>query len=374
MLNIHINFESSLTNQLLNEHKEPLFTSSSGFKDGLRKLNKTNLDAAAPVHQTLVHHIRQMNAANPEMTYRVPASYDNTVLGILARICGEIRRVSDLEPLHPLHAIWSNTSYQMHVSSEHSEVYALATPPNAIQTSGAGLVPAGNPFYTNSDIAHQVFGHLSLPLSDQLQARPLKGTWYPKTPFDLINRLEVLKTQLEEQTKEQRKFMGAGYISPVEPFAKWFKEALLSANITIATKEVDFWNVAGARLVLNILQLPLETRTDLIEKGFLSRNGNLQGIAMSGHIGNVTPKDVYVGAGCKKAISTSMPYQTDLWFEHLGKNVKFAVGVIKKSGTLHIKIDDAEEDAIRERIINCAVGPFQFGKKGLAYVNRLYIS
>ena len=372
MLHIFIRFESSLTNQLLNDHKEPLFTSSKGFGAGLRKLNKVSLDPCALPNQTLVHHVRKLNAENPNMTFQVPKDYDNTVRGIVARLCGEVRRINDLEDDHPLHSIWSSMEYELNVQSEHSEVYALATPPNELQNSGAGLIPAGNPFYTPSVLARKILGHLEHPFSDQMEPQHIEGLWSPKTPYDLVNRLGLLKKEQDELTAAKKKEMGDAYISPLSDYERWLKTEIAVHAPGLILSNIDYWNLAGSRIALNVLTLPREERDVLIEAGFLSRNGNLPGIAMSGGLGNTTPKDVYAGAGCKKAISTLMPYQAELWFDHNGGNHKVTVGAIKKTGTVHIKIDHPDDLDIAMRIKNCAVGPFQFGKKGLAYVQRMY--
>lgn len=374
MLNLVIKFNSSLTNQLADEDHNMLFSSSKTFSDGLRKLNKVSLDEDAPPNQTLVHHIRKMNLENPGMSYRVPINYDNTIKGIVARLCGEIRRLSDLEEDHPLHALFERISYNMHVESEHSETYALATPPNALQTSGSGVVPKGNPFYSNTDIAKKIFGHLEYGLDRQIQASALKGAWYPKSPFEIINRLNDLKKEQDALVNAQKKILGEEYISPFSDYERWFKQEISEYSIDLGLN--DYWNIGGSRIALNILKLEKNEKMDLISKGFLTRNGNIQGIAMSGGIGNVTPKDLYVGAGCRRAYSTRMPYSTDLWFEAHGANVKLALGMIKKSGTIHIQCDLLSEQAEYwlNKINSSAVGPFHFGKKGIAYVQRMYIN
>ena len=374
MLHIHINFESSLTNVLLDENKDPLFTSSKNFNGGQVKLSSVTLDQHAAENQTLVHHIRKLNQANPTMTYRVPLDYDNTIRGIIARLCGEVRRLSLLESDHPLHELWSTMQYQMDVRSEHSECYALATSPNELPGSGAGIVPANNPFYNNEAVARTVLGHLAHPLADQLSQKNLIGAWSPKSPFDLVNRLDTLKKEQDTMIAEQKTLLKDAYVSPIAAYAQWFKEECRRIDWEPETaSNLDYWNVAGSRIALNIMRLNPVEKTRLMDDGFLSRNGNLPGIAMSGGIGNATAKDVFAGAGCNKAFSTRMPYQTELWFEHNNGKIKFTLGAIKKSGRVHIQIDNHDQENWLLRIRDCAVGPFQFGKKGLAYVERLYI-
>lgn len=79
-----------------------------------------------------------------------------------------------------------------------------------------------------------------------------------------------------------------------------------------------------------------------------------------------------------------MPYAADLWFEPEGYNAEDpkspkkmgfkGVGVIKKSGVLHIQLDLPSEQLaeVRQRIADAGVGTFHLGKKGLAYVGRIY--
>lgn len=375
MLHIHIRFESSLTNTLLDEDKSQLFTSSKNFNGGQVKLSSVALDEHAPKNQTMVHHVRKLNQANPSMTYRVPMDYDNTVKGVVARLCGEVRRLSLLEEDHPLHAVWATMKYELDVHSEHSECYALATPPNELQGSGSGIVPADNPFYNGDPIARSILGHLQYSLSEQLMEKTLVGNWIPKSPFELINRLAVLEKEQEVLAAAEKVLLGEAYKSPFTSYAQWFNTQCQAIGWKPDTApNIDYWNLAGSRIALNIMRLDPALKKDLIEKGFLSRNGNLPGIAMSGGIGKTTAKDIYSGAGCNKAFSTRMPYQTTLWFEHNTKKMPLTLGMLKKSGRLHIQIDNSNQEVWMQRIRDCAVGPFQFGKKGLAYVERMYIN
>ena len=114
MLNIEISFQDSWTNQFLDEHRNPLFTSMSGFNAKQRKLSNVVFNSNTAPQQTLVEHVRQQNRDNPGMALRVPATYDNTVRGVVARLLGEVRRLSNLDAEHPLHSV----SFKPHVCGE----------------------------------------------------------------------------------------------------------------------------------------------------------------------------------------------------------------------------------------------------------------
>lgn len=255
MLHIHIPFESSWTNSFADQNHEPLFTSGSSFGDANRGATPTTLPRDAAPNTMRVESVRALNRCNPEMAYRVPDSYDNTVKGVLARLLGEVRRLRDLESDHLVNQLVRGLSYEIKVTSEHDEIVSLATPANAIQSSGAGLLPPGNPLYERSPLTEHLFGHLGLPLAVLLeQGLEAKGTWVPGSPLDLVLKLDAIKDAQTALAKAIKKETG------LEPdFMRQFA-LRLCAGLQEAQKleaagpsaEPDKWNVGGALLVAKL--------------------------------------------------------------------------------------------------------------------------
>lgn len=377
MLHIKIGFESSWTNSFADENGEALFLSGSKFNEGLRGQAPVPLSLNAPDNQRRVHNIRQLNAANPDMTYRVPASYDNTVKGVLARLMGEVERLKNLPEDHPVHEAFSRTRYTLDISAEHDEVVSLATRQlNEIATSGAGVLPVGNPLYEHSELAAALFGHLGGTLAEVIAGKYPEVPWTPATPFDLISRLQDFKAAQADLVKARKAEEGDAYVSPFAEQAEKIQAELAALAASADLKpNPDEWNWAGAVVARVIHTLPAEMRAELVAKKVLSRNGGLPGLAMSGGLGNVTPKDIYEGSGCQKAYSNRMPYSAELWFGDADSKQKLTLGVIKKTGTVHLEIDlpDDAARALKQRIEDAAVGPFHFGKKGIAYIRQMYV-
>lgn len=382
MLYLHIGFEGSWTNSFLDENHDPRFTSGSSFGAGNRRLNAVVIPDTTAPHSTRVETVRAMNRANPGMTYQVPANYDNTVRGIVARLLGEVRRLNRLEPDHLVRRLADKITYQLKLSSEHDEIVALATPPNEIQSGGAGLLPAGNPLYEGGALAKKVFGHLALPFEELLsKGLAAEGAWAPYSPTDLVTRLALRDEEQDRFFKALKASSGDDAVKATrKAFATGIGDAMKEAKLGVELSLDKPWSIAGALVAAKVHLLTEPEKAALMEAGALSRAGNLPGLAMSGGLGGLTIKDLYAGAGCKKAISSQMPYTTELWLypgeeaQKADKKKPFSLGVIKKSGTLEIALDldEAQAREVTDQIETASVGVFHFGKKGIAYVQRIY--
>lgn len=398
MLELTLKFSSSWTNVLADETKQSLFTSSTAFNAGLRGLTPVALVHPQEKNTSRVANARALNLANPNMSFRVPQNYDNTVKGVLSRLLGEVRRLDALEPEHFLHDVFKHTTYTTDIESEHDELVSLATPPNEVQSSGAGLLKSGNPLYDGGALAKQLFGHLGCSIEQLIAGEAPANPWTPSNPSELIVRLDGLKEaqgRLIEQAKEDLKEEHAAeleglksaeikevvakyYESPAKQFAQVVTSRLAAAAPDIETKDPDSWNWAGAWLAMQIHTLPADQKEQLIAANVLSRAGNLSGLAMSGNLGNITAKDLYQGSGCKKKYSTRMPFSAELYFEtgtdKAGKPARrsFNLGVIKKTGKVTIQIAVPTEKALelKHMIEQAAVGPIHFGKKGTAFLSN----
>lgn len=372
MLNIEISFQDSWTNQFLDEHRNPLFTSMSGFNAKQRKLSNVVFNSNTAPQQTLVEHVRQQNRNNPGMALRVPSTYDNTVRGVVARLLGEVRRLSNLDAEHPLHSVWNGMTYTLDISSEESQLVSLATPPNDLQGSGAGVLAGQLAIYNNTPIARRLFCHLEHSLETILKNPGVQGTWYPSGPAELIARLSTLKDE-QVLLKEENPLEWPIWLNN---YASWLNSELAKTFFKdVSIKPPEGWNLAGALAVLRIYQLNDHDRKAAIAIGTLTPRGGFGGLAMTGNIGNITIKDIYANTtGGKRAVSTRMPYQSDMWVEHNGKKMSIPIGIIKKTGILRISIVHPNEYELAKRIQDTSVSTFQFGKKGLAFVKNIYVS
>lgn len=382
-LQLVIPFESSWTNVLADERGEPFLTSGRVFSAAEARPKAGLLPRMAAKNQLRVDYVRQLNAENPEMTYRVPESYDNAVLGVLARLLGEVRRVRDLEEDHLARRLFVCATYAVEVSAEHDEVTLLATPGNEVPGSGGGVFEAGHPLYSGGEIARKLFGHLALSVRELIAGGKPMVQWTPSSPTALIARLGELDDEQSAWIKEVQdaaKANGSTYSSPALTWAGRLKDGLTAP--IVCNEDVDKWSWAGAEIASKVLVLSDEELEMLRKhKAISARQASIPGIAASGNLGRVTAKDLLGGTpGCRKRKSYSMPYVQELPVldasnsdKGTAKSNRIPFGIIKKSGTLTITLDldgDLERQFL-DQLDAAGVGPFHFGKKGLAFLERV---
>lgn len=408
MLELKIRFESSWTNSFYTEPGGiPLFTSGSGLAGSLRPkggLSLVNFDRqVASKSGSRIAYLQELQAANPELLYRVPVSFDRAVQGVLARLVGEVRRLSDVESNHLAFRAFQAGECDIDIEHEHSQTTKLATyEVNDIQTGGAGLI-TNDVLYSQTEMSRHLFGHLSQSLvdldfsiGDVLQVGPLPTGmhWRPESPAALIDRINALDEEQSEVIKKAKKAAGKGgtYASPfsgvltalakalpTDVEATLLKQAELhklgkSDGLSIEAGGLDRWSIAGATVVARIKQLSKDELTAFISAGALTKDGNLKGMAMSGWVGNITPKDMFSFASGVTAESGRMPYGIEVPVMQANGRAQFVPsGVIKKTGTITFTIDDKPdlEKELHTAIEAASVGPFHFGKKGIAYVQSL---
>lgn len=409
MLQLQIRFESSWTNFFFDQPGgAPLFTSGSQFSKSAKNLQPADASLLTqPDSHSRIPYLRALQEANPELKYRVPESYDRTVQGVLTRLTGEVRRLADLQADHlALRAYWAG-SYAVDIEHEHSQTTKLATyETNAIQSGGAGLI-MNETLYTSTREAKYLFGFLQLSL-EEMQARvddilaygfdDPSFQWTPASPSILMERLQALGDAQQERIdalKKKEKDEQVPYITPYLAFCEAIAQKLpQEAQAYLADKfskaapdklpastvdqgALDAWPLAGAVIVARIKSLNDADREAMIQAGALTRAGNLGGLSMNGGVGNFTEKDVFRNASGQGAESNRMPYSAEipLALRIGGKDIRATVpsGVIKKTGRLTFSLDgnDALEDELAHAIGEASVGPFHFGKKGIAYVERM---
>lgn len=407
MLELKIRFESSWTNSFYSDPGgDPLFTSGSELSKSVKPkggLKPVTFDRESVLKSgSRLAYLQALQAANPELLYRVPVSFDRAVQGVLARLVGEVRRLSDVEDSHLAFRAFEAGDYDIHVEHEHSQTSKLATYEiNAIQTGGAGLITNAI-LYSKSDVSRRLFGHLGQSLTDIEFAiddvlspgeLPVGMQWFPGSPAALIDRINALDEEQSEVIKKAKKAAGKGqYVSPYFRVLSALAQAMPSdakatiakqvglhgqgkaVGMTIETGALDGWSIAGASIVARIKRLSAQELAAYIAAGALTKIGGLAGMAMSGGVGNITPKDLFHFASGARAESGRMPYGIEVpVMQANGFAQSVPTGVIKKTGTITFKLANQPklEQELHAAIESASVGPFHFGKKGIAYVQSL---
>lgn len=414
MLELKIRFESSWSNSFFHEsddggRDEPLFTSGGQLSKSVNGLEAVAFDMAQiSASKSRVGYLQALQLRNPGMLYRVPESFDRAVQGVLARLVGEIRRLKDVEADHLALRAFESGHYQLDIEHEHSQLVKLATyNVNDIQSGGAGLI-VKDALYSAGPESTYLFVMLGNTLAAMESALALGASipvtsWTPMSPSALIDRLNVLDEEQADAIKVAKKLQGDAYTTAYPhllghlskllaaeasatlaaqaekaakkpPAAANVQPGGQTAVISIVSGGLDGWSIAGALIVSQVVALNGSERGRYVDEGLLTKSGGFAGLAMSGGVGNVTPKDLYKFASGQKAQSSSMPYSVDIpVVGNSGKKNFAPSGVLKKTGTLTFKIDDdqALEDELRAAIDNASVGIFHFGKKGVAYVQSL---
>lgn len=364
MLKIRVRFRDSMSNTFRREREDEVIESFSKLKT----MSEVVTPAGIPVPDKPVwreDYVRELNRRFPGMPFRVPASYENTVLGVVARLMGETRRIEYLEDEHPAKRFMAVAKHRIEVESESDETFTFSTKPVQQQGGGAGVVASDNPLYDHGPLAQALFSQLGGNLADIVRGVLPAKPWTPGTPYDLITRCEAID-QEQAQLKRSR---GPEYEVAIGLVRERWLPIFNDQGIEVKG-DVGAWSWAGTSIVVALGAMPPDAVATLRERGGLSKTGNITGIAGSGAVGRITPKDLYKGATGKSLYSTRMPFGL---LVKRGIETKMVMGAIVKSGYLDITCDGNEglEAEVKGLIQDAAIGPFTFGKKGLAYVESM---
>ena len=423
MFRLRLRFESAWTNVLATRDDGPLFVSSRGLKGSLGALVPVALDGPVPGEPVRAERgetrrlvrLRAVQAASPGIGYRMPASFDDTVRGVLARLVGEVRRLRRIEAEAPGHLAlraFERGRYRLDVEREHVRPASLASrlPPRD-PNIGAGLI-RGRPLYEDAAVGRFLFGHLDSDvdaLVDALARGHLpEGDWRPRSPGALADRLDRLGRATTRWTALAR---AARDVDALERFARaWMTlDPGLDGQVAraldgppcgdgppfedgpscgapdpvpwrrradaIAGGALGTWHLAAAVAVARVGLLDDRARAELVRRRVLSGGGRLGGITTRGAVGRVGRRDLCDAASEARPRSRRVPYGLDVLSVPSpdGSSARVETGLIVRDGTLSFAIDDDEalEGELERAIVDASVGPLRFGKKGVAWVEML---
>jgi len=431
MLKLTLRFESSWTNSFYEQDESgapvtPRFDSGRSLNSSTRNLVRVDDVPSDPqgklTGSTRIPMLRQLQAANPLLAYRVPDSFDSTVIGVLARLVGDVRRLRMIESDDPGHIAlraFAKGRYAVHVETETSMLTTLAThKPKAIKTAGAGIC-INDALFTPNALTRQIFGHLDMSVEDMELAAAqdpsalMDGSWAPDSIGTLVRHLQARQEEQDAIVAAARKAAVDGdltYETPFPAMGAWMTQALSedvaaklakltdeaaemaaeedrAANegrvgkvkklapppLTVQAGALDAWGLAGAVVVAKLKSLPEAVRQQMVDDGTLTAAGKISGLAMSGNVGCLTEKDMFSFASGVAATSHSLPFSVELPMRVNGRVVTIPSGVLKKDGTLSFELDGdaALESELFDAITAASVGPLHFGKKGVAYITKL---
>lgn len=362
--------------------------------------------------KSFLENVKNLSSYYPN--YRYADITQDTVLGILCRLTGEVRRLDSLNDSHPIVSLKDKISFENKNSDFQNEVMLISSKLNEVQNNAGGLIDSkkqnhfllsNNPlsqtllnvfqqntqmkivalldamknndekfFYSSYDktitVSSFIKEHI---LSEQSQKDIIKGFNYT----DGENRLKEIDGRLFYGDTKNVEMLENYILTNKE------MESFKSSNITDERKRVgvnEIFNIYGFLFAKKIVFLQ---KNGLFANEFKSSLNNekssIKGLAPGS--GSLTIKDYYSNFVKDKKMSWTLPYSVELKKELFSPeelnvfNFGVKLGVTKECGELVIKIDvdKQEELMIYEKIEQSGVNTFHLGKKGLAYVSEIQL-
>lgn len=401
MLKIHILYDSKYSLSTT-KNGESFLTGMAVLKD-VKNINVKNIFKE---ENSFLQNVKELNKYYPN--YQYADITQNTVMGILCRLAGEVRRLSDLDNNHPILKLKDKVTFENLNSSFQSETIQLHTEIKEVQNNAGGLISVekSNHFLlTKNELSETLMSVFSLnskeDIYDLLDSMKQKADKYITQKYKgeisavtLIKEMgikeEMFKDLIpgfffEDVDGRYEEINGHLYFAlpeKIENLKKFINENqnIKPGDITKYRKEIEvdeifnIWGVLFAKKIRYLLE------RKVFEKEFANslntKKTSIKGLAPNS--GSLTVKDYYSGFVDEKKKSWTMPYAVDLkkdLFEPGSKDFNFGakVGVIKECGELIISlnIDNEEINELITRFENAGVATFQLGKKGLAYVDKI---
>lgn len=330
----------------------------------------------------------------------------NTVIGICARLLGEIRYMKDalMEDDHIMHRLKDKITFKLKNRDLYNEIVTLSTPLKPSRNNGQGVIDKNkdNALLFKNDCSDIIYAMLNIESMEQLENIAFKMK--KNVPF------EEMKQYLKEQNLLEDNIAIYKLIENFNSFQIRFLKYEKAYNNFLKEPDKNNEEVMNYVSILNDLgkanyddeQIFLNKQSRimagvmvysaaywLIKNGYknevenfiFNSKKNIAGIAglngAANIVGALTIKDLY-GYFSEGKTTFSSPYIFSMkYFKKEGEkntiNTKTKVGLGKEDGLLEIEINVSKEEAIalKEQIENVGVSTFQMGKKGLAYVRRI---
>lgn len=402
MLKIKIMYDSKFS---LSTTKggESFLTGMGVLTDGANK----NVKEIFKKENNFLQNVKELNKYYPN--YQYADITKNTVMGILCRLIGEVRRLDSLDSSHPILSFQEKITFKNEVVDFQNEVMQLHTELKEVQNNAGGLIPneKGSHFLLSKNAVSETLMNVFEAKDSQDLYLILDGMKNNDAKLFTSSYKEDIKavTIIKEMVAAEEKMKGileSFYFEDkdgvyeafnnrlyfaeknlLNEFKEYLQENkdLKPAEITTYRKRIgvdevfNIWGVIFAKKIRFLLE------NKQFEKEFdstlNSKKSSIKGLAPGS--GSLTIKDYYSNFVEDKKKSWTMPYQVDLKKDLFAtedlKEFNFGskLGVTKESGILQIFLDipEIEANQIIERIENAGVATFQLGKKGLAYVDTI---
>lgn len=378
-------------------------------------------------------NIKELNKYYPN--YKYADITENTVLGILCRLVGEVRRLNVLENNHPIIKLKEKISFENINLEFQNEVMNLHTPLKEVQNGAGGIISnkKENHFLLNnneiSESLMSVFNYKTTEdiisylqkLENDNPSLFLENYGKKINPLNFISEMSIsedLTKSLQNLsfnhcnlcilTINARHFWGSSesidsfknsyenYSLVIDAFNLQIKDKKNNSRKVIKEFEYlkqeemnkmkklkeflninEIFNISGFLFNRKIAYLLRNKKFENQLLAYINTKNTIAGIASTS--GAITIKDFYNNFVDDKKTSFSMPYSVELKADLFEKdsfrefNVGTKVGVTKECGELTININVSYSEALKiyERIESAGVSTFQLGKKGLAYVKEI---
>lgn len=414
-MKIKIAYSSKWSVQLMNELREQKVVSLATLSD--KNENDFILDDKDD-YETIM---KKLSLKYPNFSYKTITK--NTVLGVLARLMGEIRYldIALKEDNHIINEIKDKVSYSLNDRVLYNEIVSILKPLSDVQSNGGGLVYAEKNnyllFYKNSwsKIFYSLFNFKTLKdiesfINYAKESNNIENLYdfFKNNNLEYKNTIEIhnfiiehgvhskifdnidknyVKEKKEKLNREQEFSSEVKYYHDIlTTIGQYCGKNIDEKNQFNSYSELNYNNPKNAASVINIIGLlyyfvikwsEKNQLKNQLENVLINKNNNIPGIASNS--GKMTIKDMY-GAVSPKKVTFNMPYMLDT--KMIKKKTapqinqtNTNIGIGKESGFLEININVPIEKAkkIKEIISYVGVATFQLGKKGLAYIEEIDI-
>lgn len=331
----------------------------------------------------------------------------NTILGILCRLVGEVRRLDMLPPEHLIMSLKDKISFTNCTTSFQNEIVQLHTEEKLVMNNAGGLIKKEHFLLNNNPLSETLLNIFLIKDGQDIQNllkrmeindASLAHDVYGKN-INIMTFLNEYRNMAEKDRydklienvnisfKENNQLMTlvniasrliVGKPEHIQEFRKNYPEEIFKKIDLDKHQLTEIYHI-GSWLFTKKIQWLLEQKyyKDDLEKGLNSKK-TIKGIAPK--TGTLTIREFYANFIDKNKTITTMPYFVDVNYNFFEKKDVYKVfnpyarlGITKESGELHIQIDIDYEKSVelKKHIYEAGVNTFHLGKKGLAYIDKI---